>query len=70
MRRVKLAQMMEERVDPVVFELIAVPKSRIGKKTKLFHSVYNTKVSVRSIASARASATGIRQDLGIRIGMR
>ena len=59
-----------ERKDPVVFGLIEMPKARIGKMNKLFHSVFDTEVRVRSIASAKASATGIRKIFGIRIGMR
>ena len=69
-RRLRLARIMEEREDPVVFGLIGMPKARIGKKSKLLHSVFHTAVCVRSIATTRALATGIRHDLGIRIGMR
>ena len=58
--------MTDEREEPVVFVLIGTPKARIGKETKLFQSVFEAKVIVRSIASA----TGIRQDFVIRIGMR
>ena len=57
-----IAPITEERKDPAVFILIGTPKTRTRKKTKLFQAV--------SIASARASATGIRQDIGIRIEMR
>ena len=54
------------REEPALFGLIGTPKARIGKETKLFQSVFEAEVIVRSIASA----TGIWQDLGIRIGMR
>ena len=62
--------MTGERQYPVVFGLISRPKARIGKKTKLSHSVFEAEVIVRSIASAGASATGIREDIGIQMGMR
>ena len=70
MSRFRFARMTDEREEPALFGLIGTPKARIGKETKLFQSVFEAEVIVRSIASARASATGIRQDLGIRIGMR
>ena len=60
----------DDRGEPALFGLIGTPKARIGKDTKLFQSVYEAEVIVRSIASARASATGILLDFGIRIGMR
>ena len=34
MRTLRLARMMEESEDPVVFGLIRMPKARIGMKTK------------------------------------
>ena len=64
-RRLRLTRMVEEREDPAVFGLIGTPKARMEKKTKLFHSLFENEVSVRSIASARATATGIQQDFGI-----
>ena len=68
-RRLRLARMIEERQDPVIFGLIGMPMAWIGKKFKLSHYVFVTELSVRSIASAGASATGIWQDLDIRIRM-
>ena len=65
MSRLRFARMTDEREDPAVLGLIGTPKARIGKKTKLFQSVFEGKVIVRSIASARASETGIRLDFGI-----
>ena len=56
----------DEREEPALLGLIGTPKARIGKETKLFQSVFEAKVNVRSIASA----SGIRQDFGIQIGMR
>ena len=70
MSRLILAWIMEERKNPTVFGLIRTPKATIGKKTKLFQSAFEIEVGFRSIASARALATGIQQDYGIRIGMR
>ena len=66
MSRFRFARMTDEREEPALFGLIGTPKARIGKETKLFQSVFEAEVIVRSIASA----TGIRQDFGIRIGMR
>ena len=66
MSRLRFARMTIEREDPAVFGLIGTPKARIGKKTKLFQSVFEAEVVVRSIASE----TGIRLDYGIRVGMR
>ena len=54
------------REETALFGLIGTPKARIGNETKLFQSVFKAEVIVRSIASA----TEIRQDFGIRIGMR
>ena len=70
MRHLRLARMMEEREATVVFGVIGMSKARIWRKSNIFHSVFNTELSVRSIASARASATRIRQDFGILVGMR
>ena len=53
--------MVDEREVPAVFGLIGTPKARIRKKTKLFQSEFEAEEIVRSIASARASATEIRQ---------
>ena len=66
MSRFTFARMTDEREEPALLGLIGTPKARIGKETKNFQSVFEAEVIVRSIASA----TGIRQDLGIRIGMR
>ena len=70
MSRFRFARMTDEREEPALLWLIGTPKARIGKETKLFQSVFEAEVIVQSIASARATATGIRQDFGIRIGMR
>ena len=70
MSRFRFARMTDEREEPALLGLIGTPKARIGKDRKLFQSVFEAEVIVRSIASARASATGIQQDFGIRIGMR
>ena len=59
MSRLRFARMTDEREDPAVFGLICSPKTRIGKKTKLFQSVFEADVIVRSIASA----TGIRKGM-------
>ena len=59
MRPLRLALMMEERVDSAVFGLIGTPKSRIEKRAKLFLDEFKTVVCIWSITSARASATGI-----------
>ena len=66
MSRFRFARMMDEREEPALFGLIGTPKARIGKETKLFQSVFEAEVIVRSIASA----TGIRPDFWIQIGMR
>ena len=66
MSRIRFARMTDERDDPALFGLIGTPKARIGRKTKLFQSVFEAVVIVWSIASA----TGIRQDFGIRMEMR
>ena len=58
--------MTDEREEPALIGLIGTPKARIGNEIKLFQSVFEAEVIVRSIASA----TEIRQDFGIRIGMR
>ena len=68
--RFRFARMTNEREEPAEFGLIGTPKARAGMETKLFQSVFKAEVIVRSNASARASTTEIRQDLGIRIGMR
>ena len=70
MSRLRFTRMKDEREDPAAFGLIGTPKARIGKKTKLFQSVFEADVMVRSIALARAYETGIRQDFGIRMRMR
>ena len=70
MSRLRFARMMDNREDPAVFGLIGAHKKRIGKKTKLFQSVFEAAVVVRSITSARASATEIRRNFGILMGMR
>ena len=56
MSRFRFAWMTDEREEPALFGLIGTPKARIGKQTKLFQSVFEAEVIVRSIASARASA--------------
>ena len=66
MSHFRFARMTDEREDPALFGLIGTPKASIGKETKLIRSVFEAEVIVRSIASA----TGIQQDFGIRIGMR
>ena len=66
MSRFRFARMTDEREEPARFGLIGTPKARIRKDTKLFQSVFEAEMIVRSIASA----TGIRQDFWIRIGMR
>ena len=66
MNRLRFARMIDEREDPAVFWMIGTPNSRIEKKIKLFQSVFEAVVIDRSIASA----TGIRQDFWIRMGMR
>ena len=48
----------DERDEPALFGLIGTSNARIGKETKLFQSVFEAEVIVRSIASA----TGIRRD--------
>ena len=70
MSRFRFSRMTDEREEPALFVLMGTPKARIGKDTKLFQSVFEAAVIVRSIATARASASGIRRDFGIRIGMR
>ena len=70
MSRFRFARMTDEREEPALLGLIGTPKARIGKETKLFQSVFEAEVIVRSIATAIASATGIQKDFGIRIGMR
>ena len=60
MSRFRIARMTDEREEPGLFGLNGSPKARIGKETKLFQSVFELEVIVRSIAAARASATGIR----------
>ena len=45
--------MTDEREEPALIGLIGTPKARIGKETKLFQSVFEADVIVRSIASAR-----------------
>ena len=44
--------MTDEREDPAVFGPMGASKVRIGRKTKLFLSVYDAEVIVRSNASA------------------
>ena len=70
MSRFRFVRMTNEREEPALLGLIIKHNARIGKETKLFQSVFEAVVIVRSIASARASATGIRKDFGIQIGMR
>ena len=70
MSRFRFARMTDEREEPAVFWLIITSKAMIGKESRLFQSVLEAEVIVRSIASARASVTGILQDSGIRMGMR
>ena len=70
MSRLRFVRITDEREDHAVFGLIGTPKASIGRKTMSFQSVYKVEVIVRSIASARASATGIRQDFGILMEMR
>ena len=60
MSRFRFARMTDEREEPALFGLTGTPKARIGKETKLFQSVFEAEVIVRSIASVRASATRIR----------
>ena len=45
--RLRFARMTDEREDPAVFVLIGTPKASIGKKTKLFQSVFEAEVIVR-----------------------
>ena len=52
--RFRFARITDEREEPALFGLIGTPKARIGKETKLFQSVFEAEVIVRSIASARA----------------
>ena len=60
MSRFRFARMTDDREEPALFGLICTRKARIGKETKLFQSIFEAEVIVRSIASAT----------GIRIGMR
>ena len=53
MSRFRFARMTDEREEPALLGLIGTPKARIGKETKLFQSVFEAEVIVRSIASAR-----------------
>ena len=70
MSRFRFARMTDDREEPALLGLIGTHKTRIGRETTLFQSAFEALVIVRSIASARVSATGIRQDIGIRMGMR
>ena len=56
MSRFRFARMTDEREEPALLGLIDTPKARIGKETKLFQSVFEAEVIVRSIVLARASA--------------
>ena len=53
MSRFRFARITDERDEPALLGLIGTPKARIGKDTKLFQSVFEAEVIVRSIASAR-----------------
>ena len=53
MSRFRFVRMTDEREVTALFGLIGTPKARIENETKLFQSVFEAEVIVRSIASAR-----------------